>query len=129
MRGACWLILVILATGGCGQKAKGPPPPSTFAVTGEVRRSDGQPVAKGVVQFLPESGPPRNISAPIKEGKFTLVTAFGNQALSGATEGRYHVTVISGFDPHSAPIITKFSNIYAIKPQDNHFVFTLPKGT
>ncbi len=119
------LVLFGLA-GGCG-KPNGPPPP-TFSVTGEVRHADGQAVAKGVVQFIPESGPWRNISAGIKDGKFTLVTSFGNQVLSGATEGRYRVSIISGFDAHGAPIVNKLPNACEIKTQDNHFVFALPKG-
>ena len=97
-------------------------------MTGEVRHADGQAVAKGVVQFIPESGPWRNISAGIKDGKFTLVTSFGNQVLSGATEGRYRVSIISGFDAHGAPIVNKLPNACEIKTQDNHFVFALPKG-
>ena len=71
------LFIFVAVIDGCARKA---PPPPTFAVTGEVRHTDGQPVAKGLVQFLPESGPSRNISAPIKDGKFTLVTSFGNEA-------------------------------------------------
>jgi hypothetical protein len=123
------MLLADLMVVGCGTASHGPPPPATFSVTGEVRHADGQPVAKGVVQFFIEGGPPRNISAQIKDGKFNLVTAFGNQTLSGATEGRYRVTVISGFNAHGAPVESKLAEVFEIKPQDNHFVFTLPKGT
>jgi hypothetical protein len=122
-------VLLALATviGGCGKK--GPTPPPTFAVTGEVHYADGEPVAKGLVQFLPEKGAPGNISAPIKDGEFTLKTAFANEALSGTIEGRYHVSVVPHFDARGMPITVKLPNIYEVKPQDNHFVFTLPKGT
>jgi hypothetical protein len=122
------IALVAATIGGCGRAAKGPPPPQTFAVAGEVKLADGKPVAKGLVQFLPEKGPSRNISAPIKDGKFTLGTAFGNQLLPGTTEGRYRVKIIHGFDARGAPIEITLPNVYEIKPQDNQFVFTLPKG-
>jgi hypothetical protein len=118
----------ILSLCGCSHATKGLPPPQTFAVTGEVKLADGKPVAKGLVQFLPENGPSRNISAPIKDGKFTLGTAFGNQLLPGTTEGHYRVKIIPGFDSHGAPIEITLPNVYEIKPQDNQFVFTLPKG-
>jgi hypothetical protein len=128
LRRAAWMLVLVAALCGCNKNA-GPMPPATFAVTGEVRHADGQPVAKGLVKFLPESGPPRNISAPIKDGKFTLVTAFANEALSGTPEGRYRVTVVPGFDSHGMPISVKLPDAYEIKPQANHFVLTLPKGT
>jgi hypothetical protein len=121
------LALLVAATTGCNGTPKGPPPPPTFSVTGEVRQADGQPVAKGLVQFLPEHGPSKNISAPIKDGTFTLVTAFGNQTLAGTEEGRYRVTIIPAFDAHGAPVVVKLPDVYEIKKQDNHFVFTLPK--
>jgi hypothetical protein len=127
-RGPVLSLFAIAVIAGCGPAAHGPPAPATFTVTGEVRHADGQPVPKGLVQFFPESGAPRNISAPIKDGKFNLITAFGNETLSGATEGRYRVTVISGFNSHGAPVESKLADVYEIKPKDNHFVFTLPKG-
>jgi hypothetical protein len=121
------LLALAAALSGCGKKA-GPAPPPTFSVTGEVHHADGEPVAKGLVQFFPENGPSRNISAPIKDGKFTLVTAFANDALQGVPEGRYHVTVVPSFF-QGAPVTVKLPDIYEIKPQENHFKLTLPKGT
>ena len=82
-------------------------------------------MAKGLIQFLPESGPYRNISAPIKDGKFILVTAFGNEVLHGTMEGRYRVKIIPGFDPHGAPIEINLPDACEIKTQDNRFKFTV----
>jgi hypothetical protein len=121
------LWLAIVMGGGCG-RAKGPLPPPTFSVSGEVRTADGQTVPAGLVQFFAESNPSLNISAPIKNGSFTLNTSFGNQLLSGTMEGRYRVTVIPSFDAHGAPVVFKLPDVYEIKPQENHLVLTLPKS-
>ena len=78
----CALVVMLVFAGGCGRRVKGPPPPPTFSVTGEISDASGQPLQGILIQFISESDPSLNISAPIKDGKFTLVTAFTNQTKS-----------------------------------------------
>jgi hypothetical protein len=124
-----WVFAFILALGllgGCGRKVKGPPPPPTFSVTGEISDAGGKPLPGILIQFIAESNPSLNISAPIKDGKFKLKTSFGNQTVTGTMEGRYRVKVIPRFDG-PVPVEVILPDICEIKAQENHFVLKLPR--
>jgi hypothetical protein len=88
---ACCFVL-----GACQEVE--PELPATYPVTGEVRYSDGKLLAQGVVQFHSEENSSLNVSAPIVDGRFALVTAFDRATRPGAIPGRYRVSVTPAFD-------------------------------
>ena len=89
---ACGLVVVLVA--GCGNKPKLPP----MAEASGIVTLDGQPLVRGMVQFLPDTakgtqGPPA--SGPISpDGHFTLQIA----GVSGALVGWHKVAVESRKD-------------------------------
>ncbi len=75
---------VLGAAFGCGRRRR------LEAVTGQVVFTDGQPVAGGVVEFLPDGDGRTARGAIGRDGRFTLKTG----PSVGAQAGRYRVAVV-----------------------------------
>jgi hypothetical protein len=78
------IAAVLGATVGCGRRRR------LEAVTGQVVFTDGQPVAGGVVEFLPDGDGRAARGAIGHDGRFTLKTG----PSVGAQAGRYRVAVV-----------------------------------
>ncbi|MGL4511494.1 MAG: hypothetical protein ACRCT8_00250 [Lacipirellulaceae bacterium] len=82
-----WIAAAALAAhaAGCG-----PSRPATHPVAGRVVYSDGEPVRRGVVEFLPVSPGPSGRGVIDDQGAFTLGTFASDD---GAVEGQHRVIV------------------------------------
>jgi hypothetical protein len=74
-----------LLLGGCG-----PSEPPTFPVAGQVKFSDGSPVAFGTIEFAPVGGGAVARGQIDSSGRFVLTTGTRN----GAVAGRHRVAII-----------------------------------
>jgi hypothetical protein len=112
---------------GCGGSG-GTPVPKTYPVTGRVLYKSGQPLPGGVLQFQSASDPNLTAKGEIEaDGTFELVTLFQNGQLPGATEGKYHVTVIPRMSDNKPVPIYELPGPYTVKATDNYFSIELEK--
>ena len=107
---------------GCGQSDL----PKTHPARGKVVSRSGQQLAGGTVQFQPVQDTQVSIVGEIgPDGTFTLSTHKGKQTISGAVEGKYHVTVLplSPPDRFVAPI--HLPGVYTVTAGENTFTLDL----
>jgi hypothetical protein len=108
----------------CGCSKKGPEPPQTFPVTGEVHYVGGEPIAKGLIQFQSEKDPALNVSGVIVDGKFSVVTSFGNRSVPGTIAGTYWVSVTPEFKLE--PKTVRLTEIYEVRSEPTQFQISVP---
>jgi len=122
---AAWLAWLVAA--GCGGSG-GTPPPKTYRVTGKVYYKGGLPLPGGVIQFQSQSDPSLTTKGDIgMDGTFELVTLYQNQQLEGATEGQFHVTVMTRMSQTKPGDIFQLPRAYTVQAKDNYFPIEIEK--
>lgn len=82
--GYCWTLVALVAVGGCGKRADGPP---KIDIRGRVTHN-GKPVNDGAIAFYPDGGTTgAPTSGPIKNGAYNL------RGRSAIVAGTYRVEV------------------------------------
>ena len=71
----CMLLMSAVACAGCGQQAK------KGAVSGKVTL-DGQPLATGLIRFMPSDGGTATADGQIKDGEFNVSVPPGEKRIS-----------------------------------------------
>jgi len=97
------LLLAAMALSGCGSKGSNLPKP--VLVTGTVTL-DGKPLANATVYFRPEGDKMGTGSTGTTDanGKYELVTSFGNETKPGAIPGKYRVWFSQMVGPDGQPV-------------------------
>jgi hypothetical protein len=120
------VIAGILLTAGCA-KDYDPPPPLTFAVSGQVRDAAGAPLARALVQFVSRRQPSLNMSTVTEaDGTFTITTICGNHLLNGAIEGPCRVLITPPFTVPPGPQTVTLPTLCEVHARKNHFLLKVP---
>jgi hypothetical protein len=89
-----WAISSVLVLTSCGKEDDGLG--KRYPVRGSVQYN-GQPLAKGMISFVPESTTGAGATGAIENGSYTLATG-GNS--DGAQAGKYKVTIVAKEDSY-----------------------------
>lgn len=122
---SCLGLLMISMFIGCSKPQ--PELPPTYAVTGQVVYSDGQPMPGGFVEFISLANPSTSMQAYVEpDGKFTLRSIVGNTSVAGGLEGDCKVQVTLPIEPNKSPPTIVLKKPYKIETAaPNHFEIKL----